>query len=195
MLNDIFNLDAILWSGDMEWETCGQSSDFRWTHMAEPGADPGFGFARAKEMLDHLESVLANEHVVVKSGKYIVEVKPRMDQIGCSESPTKGKITKKVAEDSKPNKVNVKIADECKPSFVLPPRAVLSSPGTTILLEASKGLVAEKISTSMAENGKQYDFVICIGDDRFDESVFEIIGNAISGNMLSITVYIQCIIV
>ncbi|GJZ48404.1 probable alpha,alpha-trehalose-phosphate synthase [UDP-forming] 7, partial [Tanacetum coccineum] len=27
----------------------------------------------------------------------------------------------------------------------------------------------------MAENGKQADFVLCIGDDRFDESVFEII--------------------
>ncbi|GKE09703.1 probable alpha,alpha-trehalose-phosphate synthase [UDP-forming] 7, partial [Tanacetum coccineum] len=113
----------------------------------------------------------------------------------CAESPTKGKITKKVAEDSKPNKVNVKVADECKPSSVLPPRAVLSSPGTTILLEASKNLVAERISTSMAENGKQDDFVLCIGDDRFNEDVFEIIGNAISGNMLSITVYIQCIIV
>ncbi|GJX38522.1 probable alpha,alpha-trehalose-phosphate synthase [UDP-forming] 7 [Tanacetum coccineum] len=202
------------------------------------GADLGFGFARAKEMLDHLESVLANEPVVVKSGKYIVEIKPQVkvrqednppefqriclkdftkaakhDKDGktpphmrvhkshisgsgiFAESPTKGKITKKVAEDSKPNKVNVKVANECKPSSVLPPRAVLSSSGTTILLEASKGLVAEKISTSMAENGKQADFVLCIGDDRFDEDVFEIIGNAISGNMLSVTVYIQCITV
>nr|GEV06089.1 probable alpha,alpha-trehalose-phosphate synthase [UDP-forming] 7 [Tanacetum cinerariifolium] len=76
-------------------------------------------------MLDHLESVLANEPV--KSGKYIVEVKHQ---------------------------------------------------------EASKGLVAEKIFTSMAENGKQADFVLCIGDDRSDEDMFKIIGNAILGNML-----------
>ncbi|GJQ90447.1 protein phosphatase 2C 57 [Tanacetum coccineum] len=50
--------------------------------------------------------------------------------------------------------------------------------------EASKGLVAEKIFASMAENGKQADFVLCIGDDRSDEDMFKIIGNAISGNML-----------
>jgi hypothetical protein len=31
-----------------------------------------------KEMLDHLESVLANEPVSVKSGKFIVEVKPQV---------------------------------------------------------------------------------------------------------------------
>lgn len=40
-------------------------------------ADPGFGFSQAKEMLDHLESVLANEPVAVKSGQFIVEVKPQ----------------------------------------------------------------------------------------------------------------------
>lgn len=49
----------------------------------------------------------------------------------------------------------------------------------------SKGLVAEKIFTSMAENGQQADFVLCIGDDRSDEDMFEIIGSAISGNILS----------
>lgn len=41
-------------------------------------ADPGFGSAQAKEMLDHLESVLANEPVLVKSGQFIVEVKPQV---------------------------------------------------------------------------------------------------------------------
>ncbi|KAI3515647.1 hypothetical protein L1887_14548 [Cichorium endivia] len=143
------------WSQDVDWETCGQSNDFGWMQMAEPvmklytestdgssietkesalvwqyrDADPGFGFAQAKEMLDHLESVLANEPVAVKSGQFIVEVKPQ---------------------------------------------------------EASKGMVAEKIFTSMAENGKQADFVLCIGDDRSDEDMFEIIGNAISKNMLSV---------
>lgn len=46
-----------------------------WHHQ---DADPGFGSAQAKEMLDHLESVLANEPVSVKSGQFIVEVKPQV---------------------------------------------------------------------------------------------------------------------
>ncbi|KAK4538848.1 hypothetical protein RGQ29_032319 [Quercus rubra] len=40
-------------------------------------ADPDFGSCQAKELLDHLESVLANEPVSVKSGQHIVEVKPQ----------------------------------------------------------------------------------------------------------------------
>ncbi|RVW31920.1 putative alpha,alpha-trehalose-phosphate synthase [UDP-forming] 7 [Vitis vinifera] len=80
------------WSVNEEWEICGQSNDFGWIQMAEPvmklyteatdgsyieakesalvwhhqDADPGFGSSQAKEMLDHLESVLANEPVAVK---------------------------------------------------------------------------------------------------------------------------------
>lgn len=46
-----------------------------WHHQ---DADPGFGSSQAKEMLDHLESVLANEPVAVKSGQHIVEVKPQV---------------------------------------------------------------------------------------------------------------------
>ena len=41
-------------------------------------ADPDFGSCQAKELLDHLESVLANEPVTVKSGQSIVEVKPQV---------------------------------------------------------------------------------------------------------------------
>jgi len=37
----------------------------------------------------------------------------------------------------------------------------------------------------MAETDKQADFVLCIGDDRSDEDMFEIIGNAVSRNILS----------
>lgn len=37
----------------------------------------------------------------------------------------------------------------------------------------------------MAESGNQADFVLCIGDDRSDEDMFEVIGNAISRNILS----------
>ena len=41
-------------------------------------ADRDFGSCQAKELLDHLESVLANEPVSVKSGPHIVEVKPQV---------------------------------------------------------------------------------------------------------------------
>lgn len=142
------------WSADKEWETCAHSNDFGWIQMAEPvmklyteatdgsyietkesalvwhhrDADSGFGSCQAKEMLDHLESVLANEPVAVKSGQFIVEVKPQ---------------------------------------------------------GVSKGLVAEKIFTTMAEVGKQADFVLCIGDDRSDEDMFEIIGSAMDHCVLS----------
>ena len=83
---------------------CGQSTDFGWIQIAEPvmklyteatdgssietkesalvwhhqDADPGFGSSQAKEMLEHLESVLANEPVAVKRGQHIVEVKPQV---------------------------------------------------------------------------------------------------------------------
>lgn len=92
------------WPSEEDWETCGQSNDFGWMQIAEPvmklyteatdgsyiemkesalvwhhrDADPGFGSCQAKEMLDHLESVLANEPVAVKSGQFIVEVKPQV---------------------------------------------------------------------------------------------------------------------
>ncbi|KAL1560592.1 putative alpha,alpha-trehalose-phosphate synthase [UDP-forming] 7 [Salvia divinorum] len=142
------------WPQQEEWETYGQGSDFGWMQMAEPvmksyteatdgsgierkesalvwhyqDADPGFGYSQAKEMLDHLESVLANEPVAVKSGQFIVEVKPQ---------------------------------------------------------GVSKGLVAEKIFISMTEKGEPADFVLCIGDDRSDEDMFELIGTAVSKNVLS----------
>ncbi|XP_021813157.1 probable alpha,alpha-trehalose-phosphate synthase [UDP-forming] 7 [Prunus avium] len=144
----------VRWSADKDWEICGQSNDFGWIQIAEPvmklyteatdgssietkesalvwhhrDADPGFGSSQAKELLDHLESVLANEPVAAKSGQYIVEVKPQ---------------------------------------------------------GVSKGVVAEKIFTSMHETGKPADFVLCVGDDRSDEDMFEIIGNAMTNGVLS----------
>ncbi|XP_041990316.1 probable alpha,alpha-trehalose-phosphate synthase [UDP-forming] 7 [Salvia splendens] len=142
------------WPQQEEWETYGQGSDFGWMQMAEPvmrsyteatdgsnierkesalvwhyqDADPEFGYSQAKEMLDHLESVLANEPVAVKSGQFIVEIKPQ---------------------------------------------------------GVSKGVVAEKVFTSMKEKGEQADFVLCIGDDRSDEDMFELFGTAVSKNVLS----------
>lgn len=44
-------------------------------------SDPDFGSCQAKELLDHLESVLANEPVTVKSGQNIVEVKPQVQSL------------------------------------------------------------------------------------------------------------------
>ncbi|KAL2467335.1 hypothetical protein Adt_43186 [Abeliophyllum distichum] len=149
------------WSMDEKWETSGQNTDFDWIQLAEPimklyteatdgsyieakesalvwhhqDADPDFGSSQAKEMLDHLESVLANEPVAVKSGQFIVEVKPQ---------------------------------------------------------GVSKGIAAEKILRSMAENGRQVDFVLCIGDDRSDEDMFEVMGNAINSAILSNTSVFAC---
>jgi trehalose 6-phosphate synthase/phosphatase len=36
----------------------------------------------------------------------------------------------------------------------------------------------------MAESGRQADFVLCIGDDRSDEDMFESIDNAIASGIL-----------
>ncbi|CAH9116739.1 unnamed protein product [Cuscuta europaea] len=142
------------WSQGEEWEEASQNCDLGWMELAEPvmqsytdatdgsciekkesaivwqyiDADPSFGFSQAKEMFDHLESVLANEPVAVKGGRSIVEVKPQ---------------------------------------------------GVT------KGLVAEKVFTKMSEKGKAADFVLCIGDDRSDEDMFEMIDVALSRNILS----------
>lgn len=46
-----------------------------WHHQE---ADPDFGLWQAKELHDHLESVLANDPVLVKSGQQIIEVKPQV---------------------------------------------------------------------------------------------------------------------
>lgn len=37
----------------------------------------------------------------------------------------------------------------------------------------------------MAERGRQVDFVLCIGDDRSDEEMFETIGNGVNSGVLS----------
>ncbi|XLS59637.1 hypothetical protein HN51_009392 [Arachis hypogaea] len=78
------------WSRDSEWECSHLSADLDWKNIAEPvmqlyteatdgssieikesalvwhhqDADPDFGSCQAKELLDHLESVLANEPAV-----------------------------------------------------------------------------------------------------------------------------------
>lgn len=102
--NMFFQLFGFRLKRDAEWETCGPATDCSWKQIAEPvmklytettdgstiedketglvwcyeDADPDFGSCQAKELLDHLESVLANEPVTVKSGQNIVEVKPQV---------------------------------------------------------------------------------------------------------------------
>ncbi|KAH6770761.1 trehalose-6-phosphatase synthase S8 [Perilla frutescens var. hirtella] len=137
------------WNKTSEWESL--VADLDWKEIVEPimkhymeatdgssmevkesalvwhhrDADPDFGSCQAKELLGHLESVLANEPAVVQRGQHIVEVKPQ---------------------------------------------------GVT------KGLVAEKVLSMLASNGKAPDFVVCIGDDRSDEDMFESISNAVSNS-------------
>lgn len=55
----------------IEWK----ESAMVWHHR---DADPDFGSWQAKELLDHLGGVLANQPVTVKSGAHIVEVKPQV---------------------------------------------------------------------------------------------------------------------
>ncbi|KAK1577422.1 hypothetical protein Q3G72_021634 [Acer saccharum] len=141
-------------SQDANWETCVSVTEFDWKQIAEPVmklytettdgsaietkesalvwnyqyADPDFGSCQAKELLDHLESVLANEPVSVKSGQHIVEVKPQ---------------------------------------------------------GVNKGLVAEHILATMTQKGMLPDFFLCIGDDRSDEDMFEVVMSARGGPSLS----------
>nr|XP_027190909.1 probable alpha,alpha-trehalose-phosphate synthase [UDP-forming] 9 isoform X2 [Cicer arietinum] len=136
----------IRWDEKSSWKMSHVSTDFAWKGIAEPvmrsyteatdgsyietkesalvwhynDADSDFGSWQAKELLDHLENVLANEPVVVKKGMYIVEVK---------------------------------------------------------LQGITKGLVVEQVLSTLTKNGKSPDFVLCIGDDRSDEDMFESILN------------------
>lgn len=141
------------WSRDSPWESCSIIADFEWKNIAEPvmklyteatdgsyiehkesalvwhhqDADLDFGSCQAKELLDHLESVLANEPVVVKRGQHIVEVKPQ---------------------------------------------------------GVSKGIVVQNLISTMSREGRHPDFVLCIGDDRSDEDMFESIASAVNNPSL-----------
>jgi trehalose 6-phosphate synthase/phosphatase len=49
----------------------------------------------------------------------------------------------------------------------------------------NKGLVAKRLLSAMQERGALPDFVLCIGDDRSDEDMFEVITTAVDGPCLS----------
>ncbi|OEL33632.1 Alpha,alpha-trehalose-phosphate synthase [UDP-forming] 5 [Dichanthelium oligosanthes] len=91
------------WNGDSPWESANLVMSFHWKKIAEPvmnhytevtdgsyieaketalvwhyeEADPDFGSRQAKELQDHLHSVLSKEPVSVKTGHKIVEVNPQ----------------------------------------------------------------------------------------------------------------------
>ena len=92
------------WRKNSDWESSPPTTDLEWKEIVEPvmnlyteatdgsnietkesalvwhhqDADPDFGSCQAKELLDHLENVLANEPAVVTRGQHIVEVKPQV---------------------------------------------------------------------------------------------------------------------
>ncbi|PPD88517.1 hypothetical protein GOBAR_DD14546 [Gossypium barbadense] len=47
----------------------------------------------------------------------------------------------------------------------------------TLFPGVTKGLVAKKVLSTMISNGEPPDFVLCVGDDRSDEDMFESISN------------------
>ena len=49
-------------------------------------ADPDFGSCQAKELHEHLESVLSNEPVSVKAGPSLVEVKPQVSLLAAAHN-------------------------------------------------------------------------------------------------------------
>ncbi|XP_030961204.1 probable alpha,alpha-trehalose-phosphate synthase [UDP-forming] 9 [Quercus lobata] len=141
------------WNRSSKWETSPVAADLDWKNIVEPvmrlyteatdgsnieikesalvwhhqDADPDFGSCQSKELVDHLENVLANEPAVVNRGNLIVEVKPQ---------------------------------------------------------GVSKGLAAEKVLSRMVHSGNAPDFVMCIGDDRSDEDMFESILSTVSSPSL-----------
>lgn len=48
----------------------------------------------------------------------------------------------------------------------------------------SKGVVVQNLIETMRNTGKQADFVLCIGDDRSDEEMFEAIASVVADHSL-----------
>lgn len=61
-------------------------------------------------------------------------------------------------------------------------RACLATSNTYAHLQGvSKGLVVKRLLSTMRENEIAPDFVLCIGDDRSDEEMFEVISSSMAG--------------
>ncbi|KAJ7541717.1 hypothetical protein O6H91_10G072800 [Diphasiastrum complanatum] len=150
------------WQRDSEWIRSVPLLDFEWKQVVAPimrqymestdgsvieskesalvwqhcDADPDFASWQTKELQNHLESVLANEAVSVKSGHHQVEVNPQ---------------------------------------------------------GVSKGTISEKLLASMASRGSPPDFIVCVGDDRSDEDMFERIESIVSApSQLSLAEVFAC---
>lgn len=63
--------------------------------------------------------------------------------------------------------------------------AYLLSKTSAIFQGVNKGLVAERLLAMMKQKDMLPDFVLCIGDDRSDEDIFEVIMNAVAQESLS----------
>ncbi|CAN6182141.1 unnamed protein product [Urochloa humidicola] len=139
----------IRWNKATEWEINSSGQCSEWKLIADPvmhvytettdgsyiehkeralvwhyeNTDQDFGSCQAKELVGHLERVLANEPVVVKRGHQIVEVKPQ---------------------------------------------------------GVSKGIAVDKIIRALVSNGEVPDLLMCVGNDRSDEDMFESINKATS---------------
>ncbi|ERM93894.1 hypothetical protein AMTR_s00137p00018220 [Amborella trichopoda] len=124
----------VRWSKDSSWECCLLGADFDWKKIVGPvmklytettdgsyiehkesalvwhhqEADPDFGSSQAKELLDHLENVLANVPAVVKRGQHIVEVKPQ----GVSKGVVAEKLLSAMASRGKPADFVLCIGDD-----------------------------------------------------------------------------------
>ncbi|KAL8158800.1 hypothetical protein V2J09_000337 [Rumex salicifolius] len=150
------------WPAESTWKSSTWGTDFEWKKMVKPimvlytettdgsyieekesalvwhhgAADPDFASCQSKELLDHLESVLANEPVNVKRDQHTVEVKPQ---------------------------------------------------------DVNKGKLVEKVMEEMRQKGKSPNLLLCIGDDRSDEDMFESIASWVSNpNLPGISQVFAC---
>nr|AXH37641.1 trehalose-6-phosphate synthase [Moringa oleifera] len=122
------------WNKASEWENSPLAADLEWKKIVEPvmilytettdgsnieskesalvwhfqDADPDFGSCQAKELLDHLENVLANEPAVVKRGQHIVEVKPQ----GVSKGLVAEKVLLRMVDSGQPPDFVMCIGDD-----------------------------------------------------------------------------------
>ncbi|GAB4813526.1 hypothetical protein N2152v2_000572 [Parachlorella kessleri] len=114
-------------------------------------ADPDFGSWQAKELLDHLEGIISNEPVEVSHGGSqddgSWQPKELLDHL---EGIISNELVEVVAGQS---------IVEVKPQGV------------------SKGKVVERILHDSLSHGQAPEFVLCIGDDRSDEDMFNAMEN------------------
>lgn len=74
----------------------------------------------------------------------------------------------------------------CSISYL--PKYVLYNKSTTDFVDnaqgVSKGIVVQNLISTMSREGRHPDFVLCIGDDRSDEDMFESIASAVNNPSL-----------